>query len=261
MYFMKTKFNFDGKIILITGGGSGIGLATALSFARSGGTVVINDISEEALHMAEKVAMEEDLKLHSFCCDITDTVRVDQMVERIGNEIGNIEILVNNAGIIFHEAARKMPMESFRTELEVDVVAPFYLTQKLVPQMIEVKQGKIINMCSVMSEIAREGSSAYAASKGALKMLTKGMAVEWAKYNIQVNGVEPGYVLTDQTSVIRDNDDAFYTFIEKRTPAGRWAKADDIAGPILFLASDAADFITGQMVCVDGGLTAYIGSK
>jgi gluconate 5-dehydrogenase len=194
-----------------------------------------------------------------YLFDVTDEKAAVENIELITKELGDIHILVNNAGIIKRELAITMPVNDFRKVIDVDLVGPFIMSQLVAKQMIERKEGKIINICSMMSELGRNSVSAYAAAKGGLKMLTRNLATEWAKYNVQVNGIGPGYFATTQTEPIRVDGHPFNEFIINRTPAARWGNPEDLAGTAVFLASKASDFVNGQIVYVDGGILATIG--
>lgn len=258
---MNCKFNYAGKTVLITGAGSGTGLSAAKAFLKAGAVVAMNDINKKLLEDAKENLQEYKERLLIYPCDVTNSVQTDSMLQFILNKTGRLDILINNAGIIMRSPLLETEETVFRKELEIDLLAPFQLAKKTVPYMIKQGGGKIINMCSVMSDIVRENASTYAAAKGGLKMLTRGMAVEWGKYNIQCNGVAPGYIETEQTAPIRDGNPEFYNFICNRTAAGRWGRTQDITGIILFLASEEAGYITGQIVYADGGMMIYVGKK
>jgi gluconate 5-dehydrogenase len=191
--------------------------------------------------------------------DVTDEQQVEAKIREIENTIGPVDILVNNAGIIKRIPALDMSAAEFMEVVNIDLAGPFIVSKHVARYMVQRQAGKIINICSMMSELGRNTVSAYAAAKGGLKMLTKNLATEWAKHNIQVNGIGPGYFATDQTAPIRVNGHPFNEFIISRTPAGRWGNPEDLAGTAIFLASKASDFVTGQIVYVDGGILATIG--
>lgn len=252
-------FNLEGKRALVTGGTHGLGMAIAMGLGNAGAELIVNDIFSDKLENAEKEYKAADLKIHTYKFDVTKEDEVIEYVEKIENEVGPIDILVNNAGIIKRIPILDMKVEEYKEVLDVDLVAPFLMAKHIVPGMIKRGNGKIINMCSMMSELGRNTVSAYAAAKGGLKMLTKNMATEWAKHNIQINGIGPGYFATTQTAPIRVDGHPFNDFIINRTPAGRWGDPSDLAGTAIFLASKASDFVNGHVVYVDGGILATIG--
>lgn len=252
-------FNLKGKRALVTGGTHGLGMAMAEGLANAGAELVITDVSASQLENAINHYKEKGYKASGYLFDVTNEVAAKESVELIAKEVGDIHILVNNAGIIKRELAITMPVEDFRRVIDVDLVGPFIISQLIAKQMIERKEGKIINICSMMSELGRSSVSAYAAAKGGLKMLTRNLATEWAKHNIQVNGIGPGYFATSQTAPIRVDGHPFNDFIINRTPAARWGDPSDLAGTAVFLASKASDFVNGQVVYVDGGILATIG--
>lgn len=252
-------FDLHGKIALVTGASHGLGMAMAMGLGKAGATLVINGHSEERLQQALKVYQEAGLNAHPALFDVTKAKEVQLAIEKIEKEIGPIDILINNAGIIKRIPALEMSAEDFREVIDVDLVAPFIVAQAVGKYMTARKKGKIINICSMMSELGRNTVSAYAAAKGGLKMLTRNLATEWAKYNVQVNGIGPGYFATEQTAPIRVDGHPFNEFILNRTPAGRWGKPEDLEGTAVFLASEASDFVNGQVIYVDGGILATIG--
>jgi gluconate 5-dehydrogenase len=252
-------FDLSGKTAWITGGTHGLGMAIATGLARAGATIVINDVSEEKLQLARAAYAKVGIETHCYMLDVTDEKAVESTLKQIEGDVGHIDILVNNAGIIKRIPILEMKAEEFREVLDVDLTGPFIMSKAVAPGMIERGHGKIINMCSMMSELGRNTVSAYAAAKGGLKMLTRNMATEWARFNIQINGIGPGYFATDQTAPIRVDGHPFNEFIINRTPAGRWGDPDDLAGTAVFLASRASDFVNGQVIYVDGGILATIG--
>jgi len=257
---MSTQlFDLSGKRALITGGTHGLGMAIARGLGEAGAELIVNDIFSEKLKDAEKVYKKAGLKIHTYEFDVTREDQVKEYIRKIEAEVGPIDILVNNAGIIKRIPILDMKVEEYQQVLDVDLVAPFIMAKSIVPGMIKRGHGKIINMCSMMSELGRNTVSAYAAAKGGLKMLTRSMATEWAKHNIQINGIGPGYFATTQTAPIRVDGHPFNDFIINRTPAGRWGDPSDLAGTAIFLASQASDFINGHIVYVDGGILATIG--
>ncbi|HYW96603.1 MAG TPA: gluconate 5-dehydrogenase [Bacteroidales bacterium] len=252
-------FNLKGKRALITGATHGLGMAIAKGLAGAGAEIIINDIFQDKLEKAAEEYKAAGIHAHTYLFDVTNEEKVMEYVRKIEDEVGPIDILVNNAGIIKRVPILDMKVEEYRDVLDIDLVAPFIMAKHIVPGMIKRGHGKIINMCSMMSELGRDTVSAYAAAKGGLKMLTKNMATEWAKHNIQANGIGPGYFATDQTAPIRVNGHPFNDFIIQRTPAGRWGDPSDLAGTAVFLASKASDFVNGMVVYVDGGILATIG--
>jgi len=257
---MSTQlFDLTGKTALVTGGTHGLGMAIGTGLANAGAKLVINDIFEEKLRSAADAYARNGIKVHTYNFSVTDETAVTEYISRIEREAGPIDILVNNAGIIKRIPILDMKVDEFREVIDVDLVAPFIMAKAVVPGMIRRGHGKIINMCSMMSELGRDTVSAYASAKGGLKMLTKSMATEWAKYNIQANGIGPGYFATTQTAPIRVNGHPFNEFIIGRTPAGRWGDPSDLAGAAIFLSSKASDFVNGIVLYVDGGILATIG--
>ncbi len=252
-------FNLKGKRALVTGGTHGLGMAIAKGLGNAGAELIVNDIFPEKLKNAKKEYAGDGLSVHTYLFDVTREDQVKEYVARIEQEVGPIDILVNNAGIIKRIPILEMKVEEYREVLDIDLVGPFVMAKHIVPGMIRRGHGKIINMCSMMSELGRDTVSAYAAAKGGLKMLTRNMATEWAKHNIQANGIGPGYFATEQTAPIRVGGHPFNEFIIQRTPAGRWGDPSDLAGTAIFLASKASDFVNGMVVYVDGGILATIG--
>lgn len=252
-------FDISGKRVLITGGTHGLGMAMAKGLGEAGATLVINGHTAAKMEAALHTYSQLGLKAHGYLFDVTDEKIVAESVSKIEKEVGPIDVLINNAGIIQRTPILEMSAEDFRKVVDIDLTGPFIMSKHVGKYMIERKAGKIINMCSMMSELGRNTVSAYAAAKGGLKMLTKNMATEWAKYNVQVNGIGPGYFATEQTAPIRVNGHPFNEFIIDRTPAGRWGDPDDLIGTAVFLSSRASDFINGQIIYVDGGILATIG--
>lgn len=256
---MKDLFDLKGKVALVTGGTHGIGLAIGLILARAGARVCVNDRTEDKLDSCKAAFAKEKLKVFTLVFDVVDEADVDRGISIIEDKVGNIDILVNNAGIIKRIPILDMPISDFKQVLDVDLVAPLILSKRVVPGMISRRSGKIINMCSMMSIYGRNTVSAYAAAKGGLKLLTANMTCEWAKYNIQINGIGPGYIATAQTAPIRENGHPFNDLVMTRTPAGRWGEPEDVANAALFLSSRASDFINGHILYVDGGILANFG--
>ena len=253
-------FDLTGKTALITGATHGLGMAMAIGLGKAGAKIVINgNSSQDKLNKAIEEYKSEGLDASGYLFDVTKDEAVKKVIPRIENEVGPIDILVNNAGIIKRIPILEMSAEDYREILDVDLAGPFIMAKYIVPGMIDRGMGKIINICSMMSELGRNSVSAYAAAKGGLKMLTKNMATEWAKHNIQVNAIGPGYFATSQTEPIRVDGHPFNDFIINRTPAGKWGDPSDLAGSAIFLASSASDFVNGHILYVDGGILATIG--
>ncbi|AQL52522.1 gluconate 5-dehydrogenase [Enterococcus faecalis] len=261
MEFKMNDFQLDGKVALITGAVYGIGFEIAKSLAEAGATIVFNNLSPESVEQGLENYRAAGIEARGYVCDVTDEEQVQAMVAQIKEEVGSIDILVNNAGIIKRIPMVDMSAEEFRQVIDVDLNAPFIMAKAVIPDMIEKGHGKIINICSMMSELGRETVSAYAAAKGGLKMLTKNIASEYGQYNIQCNGIGPGYIETPQTAPLRETGHPFNEFILGRTPANRWGTPADLAGPAVFLASNASDFVNGHILYVDGGILAYIGKQ
>jgi len=252
-------FDLKGKTALVTGGTHGLGMAIAMGLGEAGASIVVNDLSQEKVDNAIKEYQNAGLKAKGYVFDVTKEEEVVKHIELIEKEVAPIDILVNNAGIIKRIPMIDMAVEEFRQVIDVDLVAPFIVSKHVVKGMIKRGHGKIINMCSMMSELGRDTVAAYAAAKGGLKMLTRNMATEWAKYNIQANGIGPGYFATSQTAPIRVGGHPFNDFIIQRTPAGKWGEPDQLKGAAIFLASAASDFVNGHVLYVDGGILATIG--
>ncbi|MCD0475511.1 gluconate 5-dehydrogenase [Flavobacterium sp. EDS] len=252
-------FDLTNKRALITGGTHGLGMAMAEGLAQAGAELVISSTTPSKLEDALAYYESKGYKASGYIFDVTDEKIAAEQIEAIEKNQGPIHILVNNAGIIKREPAVSMLIEDFRRVIDVDLVGAFIMSQLVGRKMIERNEGKIINICSMMSELGRNSVSAYAAAKGGLKMLTKNLATEWAKHNIQVNGIGPGYFATSQTEPIRVDGNPFNEFIISRTPAGRWGDPEDLAGTAVFLASEASRFVNGQIIYVDGGILATIG--
>ena len=263
--FMK-NFSLEGKIAFVTGASYGIGFAIASAYAAAGATIVFNDINQELVNKGLAAYEEKGIKAHGYVCDVTDEAAVNALVAKIEEEVGVIDILVNNAGIIRRVPMTEMSAADFRKVIDVDLNAPFICAKSVIPGMIKKGGGKIINICSMMSELGRETVSAYAAAKGGLKMLTRNIASEYGMHNIQCNGLGPGYIATPQTAPLREKQPdgsphPFDSFILAKTPANRWGTAEDLMGPAVFLASPASDFVNGHILYVDGGILAYIGKQ
>ena len=259
-------FRLDGKIAWITGASYGIGFAIAQSYAAAGATIVFNDINQELVDKGLAAYEQAGIKAQGYVCDVTDEDAVQALVKQVREEVGVIDILVNNAGIIRRIPMTEMSAAEFRKVIDVDLNAPFICSKAVIPAMIEKGHGKIINICSMMSELGRETVSAYAAAKGGLKMLTRNICSEYGFANIQCNGIGPGYIATPQTAPLREiqpdgSRHPFDQFIIAKTPAARWGTPEDLMGPAVFLASDASNFVNGHILYVDGGILAYIGKQ
>ncbi|WP_407047394.1 gluconate 5-dehydrogenase [Streptococcus suis] len=260
------NFSLKGKIALVTGASYGIGFAIASAYAKAGATIVFNDINQELVDRGMAAYKAAGINAHGYVCDVTDEDGIQAMVAQIESEVGIIDILVNNAGIIRRVPMIEMTAAQFRQVIDIDLNAPFIVSKAVIPSMIKKGHGKIINICSMMSELGRETVSAYAAAKGGLKMLTKNIASEYGEANIQCNGIGPGYIATPQTAPLRElqkdgSRHPFDQFIIAKTPAARWGEAEDLMGPAVFLASDASNFVNGHILYVDGGILAYIGKQ
>jgi gluconate 5-dehydrogenase len=257
---MITKlFDLTGKVALITGGTHGIGMAVAKTLGKAGAKIVVNDISDEKLESCKADYQKEGLDVYTLNFDVTSEDAVDKGITEVEQNVGAIDILVNNAGIIKRVPILDMPVADFKLVLDIDLVAPLIVAKRVAPGMIERRSGKIINMCSMMSVYGRNSVSAYASAKGGLKLLTANMTCEWAKYNLQINGIGPGYIATDQTAPIREGNHPFNDLVMTRTPAGRWGQPEDVGNAALFLASKASDFVNGHVLYVDGGILANFG--
>lgn len=263
---MMSQFSLEGKVALVTGAAYGIGLAIAEAFAKAGAKIVFNCSRQETVDRGLKAYKEKGIEAKGYLCDVTNEESVEAMVADIEATVGTIDILVNNAGIIKRIPMEEMAVEDFRRVVDVDLIAPFIMSKAVIPGMIKKGHGKIINICSMMSELGRETVSAYAAAKGGLKMLTRNICSEYGEANIQCNGIGPGYIATEQTAPLRERQadgsrHPFDQFIISKTPAGRWGTPEDLMGPAVFLASDASNFVNGHVLYVDGGILAYIGKQ
>ena len=251
------SFDLSGRIALITGSSAGIGFALARGLAGAGATVILNARNEDKLALAAAKLREEGTTVHAVAFDVTSSEATSAAIARIEQEIGAIDILVNNAGM-----QRRAPLEEFEERtwhelMKTNVDSVFFVGQAVARFMIERRRGKIINICSVQSELGRPNIAPYAASKGAVKMLTKGMAIDWGQYGIQVNGLGPGYFKTELTEALVNNPE-FSGWLIARTPSRRWGDVEDLVGAAVFLASDASNFVNGHILYVDGGVTATL---
>ncbi|SKA16618.1 gluconate 5-dehydrogenase [Consotaella salsifontis] len=258
---LSSAFSLKGKVALVTGASYGIGFAMASALAEAGATIVFNDVNPDHLAKGLEAYKAAGIDAKGYICDVTDEAAVEAMVAKIADEVGSIDILVNNAGIIKRIPMIEMSAAEFRQVIDIDLNGPFIVSKAVIPGMIKKGAGKIINICSMMSELGRETVSAYAAAKGGLKMLTRNIASEYGSYNIQCNGIGPGYIETPQTAPLREPGHPFNSFILAKTPANRWGTTDDLKGPAVFLASPASDFVNGHVLYVDGGILAYIGKQ
>lgn len=252
-------FDLEGRVALVTGGTHGIGMAIGKTLGKAGAKIAVNDLSGEKLDSAKKEYEKEGIDVFTLNFDVTNEEDVDKGISIIEEKVGPIDILVNNAGIIKRIPILEMGIDEYKQVIDVDLVAPLIVAKRIVPGMIERRFGKIINMCSMMSVYGRNSVSAYASAKGGLKLLTANMTCEWAKYNIQINGIGPGYIATAQTAPIREGGHPFNDLVMTRTPAGRWGEPDDVGNAALFLASKASDFVNGHVLYVDGGILANFG--
>jgi gluconate 5-dehydrogenase len=256
---MKDLFDLTGKVALVTGGTHGIGLAVGILLGKAGARICVNDLNNEKLVLCREAFKKEGLEVFTLNFNVTDETEVEQGISRIEEQVGPIDILVNNAGIIKRVPIMEMSVEDFKEVIDVDLIGPLIVSKRVIPNMVKIRSGKIINMCSMMSVYGRNTVSAYASAKGGLKLLTRNMTCEWAKYNIQINGIGPGYIATSQTAPIREGGHPFNDLVMTRTPAGRWGEPEDVANAALFLASKASDFVNGHILYVDGGILANFG--
>ncbi|WP_024865349.1 gluconate 5-dehydrogenase [Butyrivibrio sp. FCS014] len=261
--FLK-NFSLEGKVAWITGASYGLGLAYAVAYAESGAKIVFNDINQELVDRGLEEYKKRGIDAYGAVCDVTKEDQVQKFVADVEAKVGSIDILVNNAGIIKRIPMHEMTVEQWNQVIDVDLTGPFICSKAVLPAMMKKGSGKIINACSMMSEFGRETVSAYAAAKGGLKMLTRNICSEYGQYNIQCNAIGPGYIATPQTAPLREKQPdgsmhPFDRFIRSKTPAQRWGRTEDLMGLAVFLASPASDFINGQVVYIDGGISAYIG--
>ena len=265
--FSMDSFSLEGKVALVTGASYGIGFAIASAFAAAGAKIAFNDINQELVDKGEAAYKEAGIEARGYVADVTDEEAVKGLVAGIEKDFGTTpDILVNNAGIIRRVPMVEMDVADFRKVIDIDLNAPFIVSKAVLPGMIAKGHGKIINICSMMSELGRETVSAYAAAKGGLKMLTRNICSEYGEANIQCNAIGPGYIATPQTAPLRERQadgsrHPFDQFIIAKTPAARWGSPEDLMGPAVFLASGASDFVNGHVLYVDGGILAYIGKQ
>ena len=263
---MRQLFSLDGKVALVTGGAYGIGFAIAEALAAVGAKIAFNCRSREHLEQAIEAYAAKGVRAYGYLADVANEEQVQELVAAVERDVGTVDILVNNAGIIKRIPMTEMSAEDFRQVIDIDLIGPFLCAKAVIPGMIKKGHGKIINICSMMSELGRETVSAYAAAKGGLKMLTRNICAEYGGANIQCNGIGPGYIATPQTAPLRERQadgtpHPFDHFILSKTPAGRWGLPEDLMGPAVFLASDASNFVNGHILYVDGGILAYIGKQ
>lgn len=256
---IQELFDLKGKVALITGGTHGIGMAIGKVLGKAGAKICVNDLSAEKLESCRAEYAREGIDVFALNFDVTNEEDVDKGIAQIEKEVGEIDILVNNAGIIKRIPILDMPIADFKQVIDVDLVAPLIVAKRVAPGMIKKRSGKIINMCSMMSVYGRNSVSAYASAKGGLKLLTANMCCEWAKYNLQINGIGPGYIATAQTAAIREGNHPFNDLVMTRTPAARWGVPEDVGNAALFLASNASNFVNGHVLYVDGGILANFG--
>ncbi|OCG01111.1 gluconate 5-dehydrogenase [Gilliamella sp. wkB112] len=263
---IMNKFSLKNKVALVTGACYGIGFAIATALHQAGATIVFNARSKENLAKGLADYKKTGIDVHGYCFDITDEVNVEKVIKQIEKDVGVIDILVNNAGMIQRTPLLETSVADFRKVIDIDLTGQFIMAKAVLPSMIKKGHGKIINICSMLSELGRETVVGYAAAKGGLKMLTKNICSEYGHANIQCNGIGPGYITTPQTAPLREKQadgsrHPFDQFIIAKTPAARWGEPDDLAGAAVFLASDASNFVNGHILYVDGGILAYLGKQ
>ena len=252
-------FDLTGKTALVTGGSQGIGAALSRGLGMAGATIIVNGRTQDKLSSFVEDLQRQHIKAEQALFDICDPEAIKTTLRQIEQSIGPIDILVNNAGIIRRAPAEQLEDKDWNDVIATNLTAPFVLCREVGKTMISRRRGKIINICSLMSELGRETVTAYAAAKGGLKMLTRNLATEWAAYNIQVNGIGPGYIATPINENYREKGNPLNDYIISRTPAGRWGTPQDLVGAAIFLASEASDFVNGQILYVDGGLLTTFG--
>ena len=254
---IASLFDLSGRTALVTGSSAGIGLALARGLGRAGARVVLNGRQPDRVEEAARVLRDEGSSVIETPFDVTDSTAVKAAIERIEADIGSIDILINNAGMQRRGPLEDYPEETWHELMTTNVDSVFYVSQAVARKMIPRGRGKIINICSVQSELGRPSIAPYTATKGAVKMLTKGMAIDWGKHGLQVNGIGPGYFKTELNQALVD-DKAFSDWLIGRTPSRRWGELEDLVGAAIFLASDASNFVNGQIIYVDGGVTASL---
>lgn len=254
---MSIQFDFKGKTALITGSSRGLGYTFARGLGRSGAHVVVNGRNEETVAKAVGNLKKEGASASAAVFDITDERAIQEAVSEIIAEQGGIDILVNNAGRQIRGPLADFPLESWKEILDINLTGAFLVAKAVAPSMISRRSGKVVNICSMQSELGRKTIAPYSASKGGLKMFTRAMAVEWAEHNIQVNGIAPGYFLSEMTQPLAD-DEKFDSWLKGRTPAGRWGDPEELVAPLLLLCSEGSSFMNGQVVFVDGGMSISV---
>ena len=254
---MQKMFDLTGRIALVTGSTKGIGNAIARALAQAGAIVVLNGRDAARLAEAEAAMKAEGHKVHGIAFDVTDPAAAEAAIARIEDEVGPIRILVNNAGIQYRAPLEDFPVAEWNRLMRTNIDSIFYVSQPVAKRMIPRGMGKIINIASIQGELARQTIAPYTATKGAVKMLTKGMATDWAKYGLNINAIGPGYFNTELNAALVANPE-FSGWLTKRVPAGRWAEVEEIGGAAVFLASDASSFVNGHILYVDGGITACL---
>ena len=254
---MKDLFDISGKIALITGSGQGIGYTLAKGLAQSGCTVILNDIIEERLDNAVKNLESEGFNAHGVVFDVRKENEINEKVKQVEKEVGLIDILVNNAGIQIRGALEEFKLEDWQRLIDINLTGVFLVSKAVVKNMINKKAGKIINICSIQSELARPSIAPYTASKGGVRNLTRGMATDWGKHNIQINGIAPGYFKTEMTKALYTNE-KFDAWLRGRTPADRWGEPEELIGSLIFLSSKASDYVNGHLLYVDGGMLGCV---
>lgn len=265
--FSMDSFRLDGKVALVTGASYGIGFALATAFAKAGAKIAFNDRNQDKIDQGLADYAKEGIEAKGYIADVTKEDEVAHLIEEIKRDFGTTpDILVNNAGIIKRIPMLEMSAADYRQVVDIDLTGPFIVSKAVLPGMIEKGHGKIINICSMMSELGRETIAGYAAAKGGLKMLTRNICSEFGEHNIQCNGIGPGYIATPQTAPLREKQPdgsmhPFDAFIRAKTPAARWGTPIDLMGTAVFLASDASNFVNGQVIYVDGGILAYLGRQ
>jgi len=250
-------FDLTGKRALVTGAGQGIGFELARGLASAGAEIIVNDIDPERLNVAAGKLRDEGATVHELGFDVTDTEQVAVSIDRFESETGAIDILVNNAGMQFRAPLEEFPVDRFDFMMRLNINSVFYVGQAVAKHMIERGAGKIVNICSVQTALARPSIAPYTASKGAVANLTKGMATDWAKHGLQINGLAPGYFKTELTSALVA-DEEFTAWLSARTPAGRWGEVNELVGACIFLSSKASSFVNGHVLYVDGGITSSL---
>jgi len=254
---VQELFDLTGKNVLITGSSRGIGYALAEGMGKAGSNIILNGTNEDKLTESLNILSKKNISVHGSVFDIRDENVVQRKITEIEQGIGSIDILINNAGVQIRGPLENFDLEDWQRIIDINLTGAFITTKTVVKGMIERKQGKIINICSMQSDLARPSIAPYTASKGGLKLLTQGMAAEWGKYNIQVNGIAPGYFKTELSRKMYE-DKEFDAWLCERTPAGRWGQTSELVGAAIFLASEASSFVNGHVIFVDGGLRARV---